>query len=42
MILLYQMRGGIADLPLLKILLTIYQKSWEPGFLGSDGLFLFY
>ena len=25
-------RGGIADLPLLKTLLAIYQKSQEPGF----------
>ena len=25
-------RGGIADLPLLKTLLAIYQKSWEPSF----------
>ena len=25
-------RGGIADLPLLKTLLTIRQKSQEPGF----------
>ena len=25
-------RGGIADLPLLRTLLAIYQKSQEPGF----------
>ena len=25
-------RGGIADLPLLKTLLAIHQKSWEPHF----------
>ena len=25
-------RGGIADLPLLRTLLTIHQKSWEPSF----------
>ena len=25
-------RGDIADLPLLRTLLAIHQKSWEPGF----------
>ena len=25
-------RGGIADLPLLRTLLTIRQKSWQPSF----------
>ena len=25
-------RGGIADLPLLRTLLAIQQKSWEPSF----------
>ena len=25
-------RGGIADLPLLRTLLAIWQKSWEPSF----------
>ena len=25
-------RGGIADLPLLRKLLAIHQKSWEPSF----------
>ena len=33
-------RGGIADLPLLRTLLAICQKSQEPC-LGSDGLFYF-
>ena len=34
-------RGGIADLPLLRTLLAICQKSREPSFLGSDRLFCF-
>ena len=33
-------RGGIADLPLLRTLLAINQKSREP-LLGSNGLFCF-
>ena len=31
-------RGSIADLPLLRTLLAILQKSQEPNFLGSNGL----
>ena len=34
-------RGGIADSPLLRTLLTIPQKFREPNFLGSDWLFCF-
>ena len=33
-------RGGVADLTLLRTLLAIHQKSWEPS-LGSNGLFCF-
>ena len=33
-------RGGIADLPLLRTLLAIPQKSWEPSF--WDGMETFY
>ena len=34
-------RGGMADLPLLRTLVAIPQKSRELKFLGSDGLFCF-
>ena len=34
-------RGGIADLPLLRTLLTIFQKVLRTKFLGSCGLFCF-
>ena len=34
-------RGVVADLPLLRALLAICQKSREPKFQGSDGLFCF-